>query len=185
MNKLEKLVFESIGQASMCWSETPTGIFDEKQATEIAKKLISDLGLEKMADAICFGNSIGKNGKSYDLMAQEKIKEAFDFITQTESIYESFVSDVKSAVENGSYDLNTTQSVQTIKQWPDSSNIATTEYELENAVLIVTFKNSLKYAYQDFPYNKWLELLETESIGKYINNCVKGAYTSQKLESAL
>lgn len=68
------------------------------------------------------------------------------------------------------------------KNWPDSSNIAATEYEESNEVLIVTFKNSLKYAYQDFPINKWIELLQTESIGKYINAVVKGAYTSQKIE---
>lgn len=85
------------------------------------------------------------------------------------------IAEVKEA-QNSSSDT-------TSKDWPESSNIAKTEYEPQNSVLIVTFKNNLKYGYQDFPSDKWAELLKTESIGKYINGCVKGIYTSQKLET--
>ncbi len=68
------------------------------------------------------------------------------------------------------------------KEWPESSNIAKTEYNYEASVLEVTFKgNGKKYAYHEFSYLKWQELLLAESIGKYINNSVKGVYQSQQI----
>lgn len=36
-------IFESLGQASMCWSETPTGIFDSSRATVIGDALVKDI----------------------------------------------------------------------------------------------------------------------------------------------
>lgn len=69
------------------------------------------------------------------------------------------------------------------KIFPESSMVSKADYEPENSVLIITFKNGTKYAYQDFPADKWEELKSTESIGKYINSAIKGAYTSQKLET--
>lgn len=41
MNELEALVFQALGQASMCWSETPKGMFDSAQAKKIGKDLIA------------------------------------------------------------------------------------------------------------------------------------------------
>ena len=32
-------IYESIGAASMCWSGTPVGTFDEKRAIELARHL--------------------------------------------------------------------------------------------------------------------------------------------------
>lgn len=37
---LIKAVFESLGAASMCWTETPTGIFDSEQALGVGAALI-------------------------------------------------------------------------------------------------------------------------------------------------
>lgn len=37
--ELEKEINETIGAASMCWSETPKGIFDSEKATILAKNL--------------------------------------------------------------------------------------------------------------------------------------------------
>lgn len=39
--KLKELIYESLGSASMCWSEMPRGEFNEKQAIEIGNKLIN------------------------------------------------------------------------------------------------------------------------------------------------
>lgn len=69
------------------------------------------------------------------------------------------------------------------KYWPESSMIEKTEYEPNNNVLVITFKNGSKYAYQDFPADKWEETKASESIGKYVNSAIKGTYTSQKLET--
>ena len=33
------MICEAIGQASMCWSETPVGVFDSDQAIQIADEL--------------------------------------------------------------------------------------------------------------------------------------------------
>lgn len=40
MTGLEEKIYTAIGQASMCWSETPKGVFDEKAANKIAKDLL-------------------------------------------------------------------------------------------------------------------------------------------------
>jgi hypothetical protein len=42
MNKdLEMQVFSAVGEASMCWSETPSGLFDDSRAAAIARELIT------------------------------------------------------------------------------------------------------------------------------------------------
>lgn len=38
-DNFEELVGIAIGEASMCWSETPKGVFDSTRAAEIAAKL--------------------------------------------------------------------------------------------------------------------------------------------------
>lgn len=37
---LETAVFEALGAASMCWTETPTGIFDDTRASVIGHALV-------------------------------------------------------------------------------------------------------------------------------------------------
>ncbi len=41
MSKLEELVFQALGEASMCWSEMPKGVFDSDHAKEVGKRLIA------------------------------------------------------------------------------------------------------------------------------------------------
>jgi hypothetical protein len=41
--KLEELIFTALGEASMCWTETPHGIFDSTRAKEIGDKLVIDI----------------------------------------------------------------------------------------------------------------------------------------------
>ena len=43
MEKLKEKVYTAIGTASMCWSETPKGIFDEALANKVAEKLMDDI----------------------------------------------------------------------------------------------------------------------------------------------
>ena len=43
LSELEKLVFEAIGEASMCWHKRPTGEFDDQKALDISHKLIHDI----------------------------------------------------------------------------------------------------------------------------------------------
>jgi hypothetical protein len=41
MDQLEAMVFQVLGQASMCWSEKPGGVFDSEQAMRIGYTLIN------------------------------------------------------------------------------------------------------------------------------------------------
>ena len=40
---LNRIVFEAIGEASMCWKEIPTGTFDSQKAEKVALQLIADI----------------------------------------------------------------------------------------------------------------------------------------------
>ncbi len=38
---IERKIYESIGEASVCWSETPSGVFDSTRCKNIAESLLS------------------------------------------------------------------------------------------------------------------------------------------------
>lgn len=40
MKEIKTKVFESIGEASMCWSETPKGVFDSERAKKIGDEIM-------------------------------------------------------------------------------------------------------------------------------------------------
>ena len=40
MTKLEDIVFQGIGEASMCWSERPKGVFDSTKAARIGDEIM-------------------------------------------------------------------------------------------------------------------------------------------------
>lgn len=44
---LESAVFQALGAASMCWSETPKGIFDSTRAKEIGEALLLKIRAEE------------------------------------------------------------------------------------------------------------------------------------------
>lgn len=43
MKNIKTIVFESVGHASMCWSETPKGVFDEQEANVVGNKLMDEI----------------------------------------------------------------------------------------------------------------------------------------------
>src|SRR6266702_5542038 len=43
MSNLEEMVFQALGEASMCWSERPKGVFDSDHAKEVGHKLVADI----------------------------------------------------------------------------------------------------------------------------------------------
>ena len=45
MNKLEELIYQAIGEASMCWDETPKGVFDSSNAERISEELLKNIQL--------------------------------------------------------------------------------------------------------------------------------------------
>ena len=48
--ELKKKIFESLGAASMCWSETPKGIFEVTRCKQIGDDLVSALETEEAAN---------------------------------------------------------------------------------------------------------------------------------------
>lgn len=47
LNNWEELVMQAVGEASMCWSETPKGVFDSNKAKQVGQKLLEDLRKKK------------------------------------------------------------------------------------------------------------------------------------------
>ena len=46
----QSLVFQAIGEASMCWSNLPTGVFESTRAKQIAERILMRIdGLKKIA----------------------------------------------------------------------------------------------------------------------------------------
>ena len=43
MEEAKQKVFESLGQASMCWTETPKGVFKSEEAERIGEELLDFL----------------------------------------------------------------------------------------------------------------------------------------------
>ena len=46
LNKWDELILTAIGEASMCWSETPKGVFKSEKALAIGKQLLADIKAE-------------------------------------------------------------------------------------------------------------------------------------------
>jgi len=38
--KLKKIIFQNLGQASMCWSEIPKGVFDSTKAEKLGNEIM-------------------------------------------------------------------------------------------------------------------------------------------------
>ena len=53
----KQLIGEAIGAASMCWCETPTGIFDSTRASKIADRVTAALEAERVGEVV-LGNGI-------------------------------------------------------------------------------------------------------------------------------
>lgn len=45
-NKLDQIIGTAIGEASMCWSNTPTGTFDSDEAFNICKRVVDEIQAE-------------------------------------------------------------------------------------------------------------------------------------------
>jgi len=46
LNDWKSLIMEAIGAASICWSETPKGVFDSTKALQIGEKLFENIKAE-------------------------------------------------------------------------------------------------------------------------------------------
>ena len=53
--KLEEMVFQGLGEASMSWSERPTGVFDGRNAIRIGTEIMQEI---KAHILVCGGSTV-------------------------------------------------------------------------------------------------------------------------------
>jgi hypothetical protein len=62
-----------------------------------------------------------------------------------------------------------------------SSNVASIGYDEDTATLAVQFLNGATYQYFDVPEAEFKGLRGAESVGKYLNEHIKGTYRFSKV----
>ena len=55
MDNFRELVCTVIGEASMCWSEIPTGVFDSTRAEKLVEKICNSYNRKKELEALIHG----------------------------------------------------------------------------------------------------------------------------------
>lgn len=63
---------------------------------------------------------------------------------------------------------------------PTSSNVERIGYDKERQKFYVDFNKTGTYEYSGFPEEKWNDALNAPSIGKFINEEVRGKYEFEK-----
>ena len=67
MEKIKQAIYEALGAASMCWSETPKGTFDSTKANKIGEDLIQKLYPElPQKEEIFMDRLIKERGELHD-----------------------------------------------------------------------------------------------------------------------
>ena len=62
----------------------------------------------------------------------------------------------------------------------NSSNIAEVGYDAESKTMQVQFKNGGVFNYEGVEPKKYVEMLSSESIGKFLHTNIKGQYNCTK-----
>ena len=58
-----------------------------------------------------------------------------------------------------------------------SSNIKSVGYDMDKKILCIKFLNGSLYTYKDVPLSKYEALRDANSVGKYLNQNIKGIYS--------
>lgn len=56
MKPIDEAVYQAIGEASLCWSETPKGVFESTKAKKIADELIEKLNRRYHVESLIRGH---------------------------------------------------------------------------------------------------------------------------------
>lgn len=65
----------------------------------------------------------------------------------------------------------------------ESSNLVKTEYDTDSKKLTTTFKNGLRYEYEDVPHNIFAQFRLSESQGKFFNSQISRTFKYKKLDN--
>jgi len=69
------------------------------------------------------------------------------------------------------------------KDWTGkSSQILFTSYNPITKQLSIRFNTNAKYIYENVPLEVWNKLYNTDSVGKFVNQEIKGKYTYKKVD---
>jgi hypothetical protein len=63
-----------------------------------------------------------------------------------------------------------------------SSNVKSVGYDPEKKALHIHFRSGTTYVYKDVPESVYWELLESQSVGKYLDKNVKGGFDHEQVE---
>lgn len=120
-------------------------------------------------------NITRKNYNDADVQTK-KINEAFNFIKDNikyNTEFDKIVSDYEITLNN--------EEINNIRNRVISSNIEWLEYYPKLQILIVKFKKSSIYLYENLPSNIYHELILSESKGRYFNQRIAFVYIYHKL----
>jgi len=93
MTDFKTVIGEAIGEASMCWSETPSGVFDSSRASLLVDRILEAHHAAFAAFVEIFAD--------HDALA-EKLKTATEALLCAEEFIDSVVEDLESYAENRS-----------------------------------------------------------------------------------
>lgn len=65
----------------------------------------------------------------------------------------------------------------------DSSNVEAVAFDEETGIMPVRFHNGGLYSYEGVDMDVYVDLIHAESVGKYLNQAVKGVYEFTKWDS--
>ena len=63
----------------------------------------------------------------------------------------------------------------------ESSNVGAIGYDQDTEILYVEFKSGMTYKYEKVPFWQYTELMDANSVGKYLNAEIKGTYEYSRL----
>lgn len=67
------------------------------------------------------------------------------------------------------------------KETPSSSQVSEIEYLEDRQILAVTFKKGTVYHYYNVPKETADQAFQAESIGNFLNSCIKNVYSYNKI----
>lgn len=97
---LENKVFEALGEATMCWSETPKGVFDSTKAKEIGSRLMKDIQESHRNTIFDTLESVGRQQFMENIQEKENYEVVSGrFTTKGVSIIEDDKPSLEEAIE--------------------------------------------------------------------------------------
>jgi hypothetical protein len=77
--KLKEIVYINLGQASMCWSDIPSGVFDSTKAAELGKEIMDaiDKYIENSQQIMIAYTTGESDGEHYEYAALEYYNETY------------------------------------------------------------------------------------------------------------